>query len=190
MRARAVDGIKQNVRIQADLINDLLDASRIREGKLVLRREAVDLSSVVRSALQTVQAAADERGVKLETDLPAGASTIDGDPARLRQVIWNLLTNAIKFTPAGKAIRTRVRVDETSATITVEDEGEGINPHFLPHIFEELQQEEKGSRAGGLGLGLYIVKTIVNLHGGTIEARSAGAGRGATFIVQLPVSRA
>jgi signal transduction histidine kinase len=188
MRARGLEAIERNARIQAELIEELLDASRIREGKLVLRLEPTDLTSLVRSALKTVQPAADRRGVKLDSDLPASASVIRADPARLRQVVWNLLTNSIKFTPAGRAIRTRARVDETCATITVEDEGSGISPEFLPRIFEELQQEEKGTRAGGLGLGLYIAKTIVNLHGGTIEAHSEGAGRGATFVIRLPVA--
>ena len=188
MRARGLEAIERNVRIQAELIEELLDASRIREGKLVLRLEPTDLTSLVRSALKTVQPAADRRGVKLDSDLPTNAPLIRADPARLRQVVWNLLTNSIKFTPAGRAIRTRAQVDETTATITVEDEGNGISPEFLPRIFEELQQEEKGARAGGLGLGLYIAKTIVKLHGGTIEAHSEGAGRGATFVIRLPVA--
>jgi signal transduction histidine kinase len=188
LRAEAMRAIENSARTQAELIEDLLDASRIREGKLVLRREPIDLPSVVATAMKTVVPSAEKRGVKLEADIPSNTPSIQGDAKRIRQVIWNLLTNAIKFTPPGKTVRTRVQVDDTAATITVEDQGDGISPEFLPHIFDELRQEEKGIRAGGLGLGLHIVKTIVNLHGGTVEAQSAGEGRGATFIVQLPVS--
>ncbi len=189
-RSEATRAIQSSARTLAELIEDLLDASRVREGKLVLRREAMDLPSVVTAALQTVEPAANQRGVKLEAEIPASALPVQGDPGRIRQVVWNLLANAIKFTPSGKTVRTFVRVDSIVATITVADEGDGIDPQFLPHIFDELQQEEKGKRAGGLGLGLFIVKTIVDMHGGTVEARSDGPGRGATFIVRLPVNLA
>jgi signal transduction histidine kinase len=187
VRARALDAIESSAHTQAELIEDMLDASRVREGKLVLERTSVDVTAVVRTAVKTVQRAADQRGVRLETELPPNAPLIQADGARIRQVVWNLLSNAIKFTPAGKTVRTRVQVDDDVATITVEDEGEGISRDFLPQIFDELRQEEKGTRAGGLGLGLYIVKAIVSLHGGTVEASSDGAGRGATFVVRLPV---
>lgn len=187
IRAEGMQAIEHSARTQAELIEDLLDASRIREGKLVLRRESMDLPSIVAAALKTVVPAADQRGVKLEAEIPANTSPVQGDPGRIRQVVWNLLTNAIKFTPPGKTVRTRVEVDNTVATITVEDQGDGISPEFLPRIFNELEQEEKGTRAGGLGLGLHIVKTIVNMHLGTVTAKSDGAGRGATFVVQLPV---
>jgi signal transduction histidine kinase len=188
IRAEAMQAIEQSARTLADLIGDLVDASRIREGKLVLNRESIDLSALVTATLKTMTPFANQSGVKLAADVPANALAIQGDPGRIRQVLWNLLTNAIKFTPRGKTVTTRVRVDETSATITVEDEGEGISPEFLPYIFDELKQEEKGIRAGGLGLGLHIVKTIVDMHGGNVEARSDGAGQGATFIVRLPVN--
>jgi signal transduction histidine kinase len=187
IRAEAMQEIEQSARNQAELIDDMLDASRIREGKLVLRRESIDLPSIVAAAVKTMTPPANQRGVKLEAVIPTHALPIQGDPGRIRQVVWNLLSNAIKFTPPGKTVRTRVQVGDTIATITVEDEGEGISPEFLPHIFNELEQEEKGKRAGGLGLGLHIVKTIVDMHGGTVEAHSDGAGRGATFVVQLPV---
>lgn len=188
IRVEAMPAIESSARTLAELIEDLLDASRIREGKLVLRRESVDLASVVATALKTVTPSANQRGVKLEAEIPANALPIQGDPGRIRQVVWNLLTNAIKFTPVGKTVRTRVRADDTMATITIEDQGEGISSEFLPYIFNELEQDEKGKRAGGLGLGLHIVKTIVDMHGGTVEAHSDGAGRGATFVVQLPVN--
>jgi signal transduction histidine kinase len=188
MRTEAIPAIESSARILAELIEDLLDASRIREGKLVLRRVSADLNAIVAAALKTVKPAADQRGVKLETDFPAAASPIHGDPARIRQVVWNLLTNAVKFTPRGKTVTTRIRSDHSVALITVEDEGEGISSDFLPYIFNELEQEEKGKRTGGLGLGLHIVETIVTLHGGTVEAHSKGPGQGATFVVRLPVN--
>ena len=190
IRASAMPAIEDSARTLAELIEDLLDASRIREGKLVLRRDLVDLPSVIRAALKTVTPAAYQRGVKLEAELPANVPPIDGDPGRIRQVVWNLLINAVKFTPPGKAVTTHVQFDGQTATITVRDEGEGISPEFLPHVFSELRQEEKGRRAGGLGLGLHIVKTIVEMHGGSVEAHSAGLGRGATFIVRLPLATA
>jgi signal transduction histidine kinase len=188
IRAEAMREIEQSARNQAELIDDMLDASRIREGKLVLRRESINLPSIVAAAVKTMTPPANQRGVTLEAEILTHALPIQGDPGRIRQVVWNLLSNAIKFTPPGKTVRTRVRLDDTIATITVEDEGEGISPEFLPHIFNELEQEEKGKRAGGLGLGLHIVKTIVDMHGGTVEAHSEGAGRGATFVVKLPVN--
>lgn len=186
IRAEALRAIEQSARTQAELIEDLLDASRIREGKLVLRPESMDLSSVVATALKTVNPAAEQRGVKLEAEIQPDLPSIQGDPARIRQVAANLLTNAIKFTPPGKIVRTTIQCHGDTATLTVEDQGEGINPKFLPHIFKELSQDEKGQRAGGLGLGLYIVKTIVEMHGGTVEAYSDGVGRGAKFVVKLP----
>jgi signal transduction histidine kinase len=189
VRAEAMVAIENSARTLAELIDDLLDASRIREGKLVLSLESVDLSSIVVTALNTVTPAANQRGVKLETDMPRDVALIDGDPGRIRQVVWNLLTNAIKFTPPGKTVTTRLRTDGQTATITVKDEGDGISPDFLPYIFNELRQEEKGKRAGGLGLGLHIVKSIVAMHGGTVEAHSDGPGRGATFVVKLPVKQ-
>lgn len=187
-RSEAMQAIESSARMQAEIIEDLLDASRIREGKLELQRHDVDLPAVVAAALKAVEPSAAERGVKLETDVPASASPVQGDARRIRQVVANLLTNAIKFTPAGKSVKTSVKVDNTTASIIVADEGDGISPEFLPYIFDELQQEEKGKRAGGLGLGLFIVKTIVDMHGGTVEALSDGPGRGATFIVRLPVA--
>ena len=190
IRAEAMPAIENSARTLAELIEDLLDASRIREGKLVLRRESIDLKSIVQGALKTVTPAAYQRGVKLETDLSAEVPAIEGDPGRIRQVLWNLLINAVKFTPPGKAVTTRLELADDAAVVIVQDQGEGISPDFLPHVFSALRQEEKGRRAGGLGLGLHIVKTIVDLHGGSVEAHSAGRGQGATFIVRLPVAGA
>lgn len=188
--AEALDWIEMSVRTQAQLIEDLLDSTRIREGKLELRREQVDLRDVVRSTLQIVAPLADQRGVLLDSSLPEDPVLVFGDRTRLKQVVWNLLGNAIKFTPSEKHVRTAVTVDQTEATITVLDEGEGIAPDFLPNIFKAFEQDSKGKRAGGLGLGLHIVATIVGMHGGRIEARSEGAGKGAVFTVRLPLAQA
>jgi signal transduction histidine kinase len=185
LRVRALDAIENSARAQAELIEDMLDASRAREGKLVLDLAPVDLVAVITAGVKTVQLAAQKRGVRLETELPAHA-LVQADGARLRQVVWNLLSNAVKFTPSGKRVCTRLQAADDVVIITVQDEGEGIRRDFLPHMFDELRQEVTG-RAGGLGLGLYIVKTIVNLHGGTVEALSEGEGRGATFVVRLPI---
>jgi signal transduction histidine kinase len=186
MRHDALRTIESSAGILAELIGDLLDASRIREGKLVLRREAMDLPSIVATAVKSVMPTAEQRGVKLELQVPHEAPPILGDPSRIRQVVWNLLSNAIKFTPSGKRVQISVDVGDACATLTVKDEGDGISREYLSHIFDELCQEEKGAKAGGLGLGLHIVKTIVNLHGGAVEAHSDGTGRGATFVVTLP----
>ena len=187
IRDEALTWIERSVRSQSQLIDDLLDSTRIREGKLVLNRERVDVGAIVSAAVTTVAQSAAERGVELSV-APAEA-IVDGDPARLQQVVWNLLANAVKFTPAGRSIRTTMQVGDATATIIVDDEGEGIAPDFLPHIFKPFEQDAKGERAGGLGLGLHIVATIVKMHGGTIDAESEGRGKGARFTVRLPLAR-
>ena len=190
MKAEALDWIESSVRTQAQLIEDLLDSTRIREGKLELRREQVPLCEVVRKTLQMVAPVAAQRGVMLDaslTDLPA---FVYGDRTRLQQVVWNLLGNAIKFTPPGKHVRTTVTAGAGQATMVIHDEGDGIAPDFLPNIFNAFEQDSKGRRAGGLGLGLHIVSTIVNMHGGAIEAQSDGPGQGAVFTVHLPLAPA
>ncbi len=188
IRAEALDWIEKGAKTQAQLVADLLDATRIREGKLVLHSQSVDVRDVVQSAIRIVEAQARDRGVILEASLPERAVPIVGDPTRLQQVVWNLLGNAVKFTPAGKRVRAIVDAIGSSAKITVADEGDGIQPEFLPHVFNAFEQDANGKRAGGLGLGLHIVSTIVSMHGGTIEAMSDGPGRGATFTVSLPVA--
>lgn len=188
-RIEALNSIEQSVRSQAQLIEDLLDSTRIREGKLVLNRQRADLAPIVASAVATVASSAADRGVDLQhADMTE--AIVFGDPGRLQQVVWNLLANAIKFTPAGKSVRTTLTANATAATIVVEDQGEGIAPDFLRHIFKPFEQDAKGERAGGLGLGLHIVDTIVRMHGGTIEAASEGHGKGARFIVRLPLATA
>ena len=190
IRAEALEWIEKSARTQAMLIEDLLDATRIREGKLTLRSESVDLREVVQNAIHIVENQARERGVVLEAKLPNEAVEMWGDRMRLQQVVWNLLGNAVKFTPSGKRVRAILEADSSSrAKIVVADEGEGINAEFLPHVFEAFEQDTTGKRAGGLGLGLHIVATIVSMHGGTIDAKSDGAGKGAMFTVTLPLGR-
>lgn len=187
IRAEAIERIEQGARMQARLIEDFLDAARIREGKLLIRREQIDLASVLTAAARVVEPAAAERDIRLHVKLPEQPVIVEGDSSRLQQVVWNLLSNAIKFTPPGKNVRVRIEPAGDFAAILVEDEGAGIAPEFLTRIFSAFEQEEHGARAGGLGLGLHIVSSIVRMHGGTIEARSNGPGTGATFEVRLPV---
>jgi PAS domain S-box-containing protein len=186
---RGLDVIARNTRLQAQLISDLLDISRIVSGKLRLDIEPVDLASVVAGAIDTVQRDADLKRVTITRHLDATVGTVAGDTGRLQQIIWNLLSNAIKFTPPGGEVSVRVRKTGGDAEITVADTGVGIRPDFLPHIFDRFQQADQSitRRHGGLGLGLSIVKHLVELHGGSITA-TAGFGKGATFTIVLPSS--
>jgi signal transduction histidine kinase/CheY-like chemotaxis protein len=185
-----LDTIERNARLQAQLIDDLLDMSRIVSGKLRIQSEPVDAAAIVQAAIASVQPMAFSKGVEIATHVDAAGTRILGDPARLEQVMWNLLTNAVKFTPAGGHIHVRLRSDRPSVEITVADDGEGIDPGFLPHVFEKFRQADASTtrRQGGLGLGLAIVRQLVDLHGGTVSAHSEGEGRGATFTVRLPVA--
>jgi PAS domain S-box-containing protein len=186
--ARGLDVISRNTRLQAQLVSDLLDVSRITSGKLRLSIEKVDLVSVVREVVETVQQAANEKGVHLHGIYEEASFPIAGDPARLQQIVWNLLWNSIKFTPEGGSVAIAVRRSGGSAEIRVSDTGIGIRPDALPHVFDRFSQASRhGTKsAGGLGLGLSIVKHLVDLHGGAIRADSAGENRGATFTVVLP----
>ncbi|HEU4620156.1 MAG TPA: PAS domain S-box protein [Gammaproteobacteria bacterium] len=186
---RGVDVIARNTRIQAQLISDLLDMSRILSGKLRLSIEKVDLPEVIGNALEAVQQAAKNNGITVDAEI-SPTPPIAGDPARLQQVVWNLLWNAVKFTPEGGNVHVRLRSVGPDAEITIKDTGIGIRPDVLPQIFERFQQGNPAitRRFGGLGLGLTIAKHLVDLHGGTIRAESAGEGRGATFTVVLPSS--
>jgi PAS domain S-box-containing protein len=185
----AVEVIEHSGKAQAQLIDDLLDTARIISGKLRLEVGPVDLVSVIEQAIQTIRPAADAKGISLETNLPPEIGQITGDPARLLQVVWNLLTNAVKFTPQGGRVEMRLERIDPHIRITVSDTGKGISPDFLPYVFDRFRQADASSarRYGGLGLGLALVKYLVELHGGTIEAASAGEGQGATFKVTLPV---
>lgn len=183
-----IEAIDRNARVQAQLISDLLDVSRITSGKLRLHRQEVDLAQVVENAVETMASAAAARGVVLEKDLPGTAMLVSGDAGRLQQVFNNLLSNAIKFTPEGGHVRLQARLAESHIDLSVIDDGQGIGPEFLPHIFDAFRQEESTGvrRHEGLGLGLSIVKRLAEMHGGSVQAESAGPGLGASFTVRLP----
>jgi PAS domain S-box-containing protein len=185
----AADVIERSGKAQSQLIDDLLDTGRIISGKLRLELGPVDLVSVIEQAVQTIRPAADAKGISVETDLPSEIGQITGDPSRLQQVVWNLLSNAVKFTPQGGRVEARLERADPYIRITVSDTGKGISPDFLPYVFDRFRQSDASSarRYGGLGLGLSLVKYLVELHGGTIDATSVGEGRGATFNVTLPV---
>ena len=186
--ARATDAIVRNAEVQVQLIDDLLDLSRISSGKMRLEIGQVALDGVLQGALDAVRPAADAKGIRLVTELDPNAGPLTGDPARLQQIFWNLLMNAVKFTPRGGEVRVRLQCVDTSVAVTVSDTGQGIAPHVLPHVFERFRQADGSSTRthGGLGLGLALVRHLVELHGGSVSAHSAGEGRGATFTVMLP----
>jgi signal transduction histidine kinase len=181
--------IERSGRMQLQLIEDLLDTARIISGKLELEIQPVDLVAVITTALDVVRPSAQAKGISIISNLDMLAGQITGDPDRLQQVIWNLLTNAIKFTPYGGRVEITLKRADPHIAIVVRDNGKGIEPEFMPHIFERFRQSDMSStrRIGGLGLGLALVKHLVELHGGTIEAESAGAGCGATFTFRLPL---
>jgi PAS domain S-box-containing protein len=182
--------IDRNVKMQARLIEDLLDVSRIVAGKLRLANERVNLLAVVESALASAKIWAEAKSVQLEATLEPQTGEVLGDSARLEQVVSNLLSNAVKFTSKGGRVELRLAREETTARITVADTGAGISPEFLPYVFTRFSQEESTIKRshGGLGLGLAIVRHLVDLHGGTVTAESAGKGQGATFRVSLPLA--
>jgi PAS domain S-box-containing protein len=187
---QAIEIIERNAALQAQLIADLLDMSRIVAGKLRLDLQSVDLAEVIEAALQSVLPSAIAKQIAFERVLDARAVPVTGDPARLKQVVWNLLTNAIKFTPAGGKVTVTLRRRRSSVELRVQDTGRGITPEFLPLIFQRFSQADTSTtrKAGGLGLGLAITKELVELHGGTITATSEGEGRGATFVIRLPIT--
>ncbi|MEH2260394.1 hybrid sensor histidine kinase/response regulator [Nostoc sp.] len=180
--------IERNAKLQSQLIEDLLDVSRIMQGKLSVKVAPLNLISVISAALETVRLAAEAKNINLRIDLDPTAP-ISGDTARLQQVVWNLLTNAVKFTPDEGQVIIELRQIAGQAQIRVIDTGIGIQPEFLPHVFEYFRQEDSSTtrRFGGLGLGLAIVRQIVELHGGTVKAESLGENQGATFIVKIPI---
>jgi signal transduction histidine kinase len=186
---RAFETIERNARAQAQLISDLLDVSRIITGKLRLEQKPVDLAAVVDAVLDTVRPAAEAKGIPVTVHLDRPVDPVSGDPDRLQQVIWNLLANAIKFTPREGRVEVYLRQTEGNVELQVVDTGSGIRPEFLPFVFDRFRQAESTTTRshGGLGLGLSIVRHLVELHGGTVAVESAGEGRGATFTVALPV---
>ncbi len=187
---QALATIERNARAQAQLIEDLLDVSRIISGKLRLDVQAVDLPAVIETALSAIRPAADAREIGLHHVVDPQAGPVSGDPARLQQVVWNLLSNAVKFTPRGGRVELLVQRVESHVQISVSDTGMGIAPKFLPHVFERFRQADASTtrQHGGLGLGLSIVKQLIEMHGGTVSAISPGPGQGSTFIVTLPVT--
>jgi PAS domain S-box-containing protein len=181
--------IERNCKAQARLIEDMLDVSRIVSGKLQLEVGSCELTEVIHAAIEVVRPAADAKRVRIETRLEATASTAWCDSNRMRQVVWNLLSNAVKFTPHGGIVRVTLDRYGSTTQIQVSDDGQGISSEFLPFVFDRFRQADSTARRrlGGLGLGLSIVKHIMEVHGGTVLAESAGEGRGATFTVRLPV---
>jgi PAS domain S-box-containing protein len=191
-RDEAIGAIESSAEAQKELIEDLLDTSRIGQGKLRIDLRDVPLVGVVRDAVTAIAPAAEAKGVVVTTDLAAETGVVRADPDRLRQVVWNLISNAVKFTAAdGRVSVTLRRTAAAEVELGVADTGQGIEPEFLPHVFESFRQGDASNtrRYGGLGLGLSITKQLVELHGGTIRAESPGRGRGATFVVRLPLPR-
>ncbi len=186
---RALQVIDRNAQLQAQLVEDILDVSRIITGGLRLDLQPVDLASIIGAALDAVRPAANAKKLRLRSRLAASARMTEGDPQRLQQVVWNLLANAVKFTPPGGLVAVElIDVDDKGISIRVEDDGAGIDPTFLPHVFERFRQADGSvSREhGGLGLGLAIVRHLVELHGGTVRAESSGPGKGSAFTIDLP----
>jgi CheY-like chemotaxis protein len=208
---RALETIERNAKLQTQLIEDLLDVSRILQGKMVLDTSGVNLATTIEAALETVRLAAQAKDIQIQTVLDANLGNVSGDANRLQQVVWNLLSNAVKFTPAKGWVEVRLSVVHGSsfmvhsneqspmnheqstmnkyAQIQVKDNGKGISPEFLPHVFEYFRQADGTTtrKFGGLGLGLAIVRHLVELHGGSVLAESPGEGLGATFTVRLPL---
>ncbi|MEA5599583.1 ATP-binding protein [Nostoc sp. UHCC 0252] len=185
----ALETIERNAKLQSQLMEDLLDVSRILQRKLSLNISTVNLSTVIEVALDTVRLAAQAKSIELKTKLEPNLGQVLGDPSRLQQVVWNLLSNAVKFTEPGGQVEIRLERVGTQAQIQVSDTGKGINPEFLPHVFDYFRQADNTTTRtfGGLGLGLAIARQIVELHGGTIQAESEGDDKGATFTVLLPI---
>ena len=188
--ARALETIDRNAKSQAQLIEDILDVSRMITGKLRLNNEPVDIASVINAAIDSVQLALDSKELHLEVTLDPSARHTVGDASRLQQIVWNLLANAIKFTPAGGHIEVKVERAASYLKLRVSDTGQGIRESFLPFIFDRFRQADGTTtrQHGGLGLGLAIVRNLVELHGGSITAESAGEGLGATFTIRLPLA--
>ncbi|HEX8723108.1 MAG TPA: response regulator [Pyrinomonadaceae bacterium] len=188
MLTQGLDAIERNARLQARLVDDLLDISRIVSGKLRIEWEPVNVSAVVELATEPFRADAVARGVELEVGLPDHPLPVEGAPVRLQQIVWNLISNALKFTPRGGRVTVRARREGAEARIEVTDTGVGIAPEFLPHVFDRFRQADGSTtrQYGGLGLGLAIVRALAELHGGWVVAESEGPGRGARFTVGIP----
>ena len=186
---RGLETLERNATWLTQIVEDVLDVSRIVAGKIRLDVQPVELPLIIDDAVATVQPAADAKSVRLQTIVDPRVGPVSGDPGRLQQVVWNLVTNAVKFTPKRGRVQVRLERVNSHVEVVVSDTGIGISPDFLPHVFERFRQAEAATtrKAGGLGLGLAIVRHIVEMHGGTVEASSAGEGQGATFRVRLPL---
>jgi len=189
--ARGLETIDRNAMLQAQLVSDILDMSRIMAARFRLNVRPVALAPVVAAAIESLVPAASAKGIRLQPLLDPSAGIVIGDAARLQQVVWNLLSNAIKFTPPGGRVQVRLSRVDGHVEITVEDTGPGISRELLPHVFELFRQGDSSNTRshGGLGLGLAVVRQLVELHGGTVQAASAGEGAGAAFTVRLPLAR-
>ncbi|MBX9254927.1 response regulator [Desmonostoc muscorum CCALA 125] len=187
--ALALETIERNAKLQTKLIEDLLDISRILRGKLSLNVCPVDLATIIRAAMETVRLSAEAKLIQIYSALDPAVGQVFGDAGRLQQIVWNLLSNAIKFTPEGGQVEIYLEQIDSQVQIRVRDTGKGISPDFLPYVFETFRQADSATtrKFGGLGLGLAIVRYLVEMHGGTVSAESLGEGQGATFIVQLPM---
>jgi signal transduction histidine kinase/ActR/RegA family two-component response regulator len=187
--AKGVETIERNARLQAQLIDDLLDMSRIVSGRLRIEPEIIDVASVLETALEAIRPAAAIKSIRLQCNTDGHRGFVRADPVRLQQVLWNLLTNAVKFTPEGGTVAVQLACRDGWAQYEVSDSGIGIAPAFLPYVFDRFRQGDASTarRYGGLGLGLAIVRQLVELHGGTVSAHSAGAGQGATLTVRIPL---
>lgn len=188
-KERAVDTIRRNARAQVTMINDLLDVSRITTGKLHLQAQAVDLAKIAASSVDSLRLAANAKDINIEMQIVPSTRQVSGDPDRLQQVLWNLVSNAIKFSPRGGAVTMRICEVESNFEISVSDNGKGIAPEFLPYVFDRFRQADSSTTrvAGGLGLGLSIARQLVELHGGTVRVESDGEDLGSIFKVFLPL---
>ena len=185
-RLNAAEAIEQSARAQARLIEDLLDMTRLLLGKMHLELEPVALGKIIREAAEMIRPSAEARSIALQVTMPEGKCVVRGDSLRLQQICWNLLQNAVKFTPANGRVSIELSCGNRGAEICVSDTGAGIDPEILPRIFEPFRQGDGAEEKGGLGLGLAIVRELVVAHRGTVIAESDGAGKGARFVVRLP----
>ena len=187
--AQMGEALRRNAQSQSQLINDLLDLSRLQRGKISLNQETVTLPAVIDNAVETVRADAAAKGIDIRVNVGDQLLLVEGDRLRLQQIAWNLLNNAVKFTPAGGSIEIALSNENESAVFAVTDTGQGIDPAFLPHVFEMFRQADGSNRRrhGGLGIGLALVNQLVQLHGGDITAASGGPNKGARFTVRLPL---
>jgi two-component system CheB/CheR fusion protein len=187
---KMAEALRRNAQSQSQLINDLLDLSRLQRGKISLSHETVSLAAIIDNAVETVRAEAAAKGIEIRLKLADQFLLVDGDRLRLQQIAWNVLNNAVKFTPAGGSISISLSREQQNAALVVTDTGQGIDASFLPHVFEMFRQADSSNsrRHGGMGIGLALVQQLVQLHGGTIAAESAGADKGARFTIRLPLT--